>query len=213
MRAHGKGGCWLENAWHGRRSLRLSGYDHRSPGASCVTAVCQEHLPFFGRIEGDELQLNDAGHPIQRRWLGLPSRFAQVDPGEFIVMPNHLHGAIHLRRTSAKEKGDHKVRPMDRQNAPNSAPRSHGRSQRAPAWGPSAQSLGQIMEYFKSLATFRCIQHVREEGWPPFQERLWQPNYHDRILREDHGLQLIERCSRRNPARWRVDAFHPSQGM
>jgi len=46
---------------HHRRSIRLKAYDYASAGAYFATICTQGHVPRFGEIISDEMQLNDAG--------------------------------------------------------------------------------------------------------------------------------------------------------
>jgi REP element-mobilizing transposase RayT len=36
------------------------------------------------------------GDRVRRRWLELPKRFSSIDLDTFIVMPDHVHGIIHV---------------------------------------------------------------------------------------------------------------------
>jgi putative transposase len=108
-------------------------------------------------------------------WQNLPIRFPQIALDTFIVMPNHLHGMLHMI------DGSTPAPPRDDQ-------RRHGT---APG------SLGRIMQAFKSL-----IQGVKEHSWPPFFGKLWQRNYYERILRNETGFQHTREYIVQNPLRW-----------
>lgn len=79
---------------HSRRSIRLSGYDYASPGAYFVTICTQDRKYLFGRIVNAEMTLNEFGHIADNAWRELPCRFPGIEPDEFMVMPNHIHGII-----------------------------------------------------------------------------------------------------------------------
>jgi len=53
-------------------------------------------LCLFGDIEDGEMKLNDAGKIVDRIWQEIPKYYPNVEIGEHIVMPNHLHGIIIL---------------------------------------------------------------------------------------------------------------------
>jgi len=43
-------------------------------------------------------------------------------------------------------------------------------------------SLGKVIQAYKSLTTKHYINGVRNQGWPSFAGRLWQPNYYEHII-------------------------------
>ena len=81
---------------HHRRSIRLKGYDYSQAGAYFVTVVAWWRECLFGEIEGGEMHLNAFGSLVDNEWQRLAQRFDRVVTGEFIVMPNHLHGILFI---------------------------------------------------------------------------------------------------------------------
>ena len=77
-----------------RRSLRLQNYDYSQSGAYFVTICTQGRIDRFGSIEGDVVQLTDAGALVAETWEALPDRFPNLELDAFIVMPNHMHGIL-----------------------------------------------------------------------------------------------------------------------
>ena len=69
--------------------------------------------------------------------------------------------------------------------------------------------LGDIVGAFKSLTTNAYIHGVRDQGWPPFDRRLWQRNYYERIIRDDQALARIRDYIQTNPVHWERDQLHP----
>jgi len=49
---------------------------------------------FFGEINDGEMVLNDVGLLAEKYWMEIPDHFLFVELGEFVVMPNHMHGII-----------------------------------------------------------------------------------------------------------------------
>jgi len=47
---------------------------------------------------GSKMYLNDFGRIVQDQWFNIPKRFPNVKIEKFVVMPNHFHGIIHVRR-------------------------------------------------------------------------------------------------------------------
>jgi len=78
----------------GRHSIRLHAYDYTQPGAYFITIVTWQRQMLFGRVNNGVVQVNTYGEVAQQQWEKLPNRFRQVELGEFVIMPNHIHGII-----------------------------------------------------------------------------------------------------------------------
>lgn len=70
--------------------------------------------------------------------------------------------------------------------------------------------LGAIVGALKSLTTNAYARGVREQGWRPFEGRLWQRNYYERIVRDEADLGRVRAYIEQNPARWEEDDLHPA---
>ncbi len=83
--------------FRGRRSLRIKGYDYSDPGYYGITICTQGRICRFGDIDGERMRLSPAGLMMLDWWCRIPSRFERVSLGAFVIMPNHLHGIVHMR--------------------------------------------------------------------------------------------------------------------
>ena len=61
-----------------------------------MAIVAQGGACLFGEVVDAQMRLNEAGRMVREVWLGLSLRFAGVEVGSIVVMPNHLHGVIAL---------------------------------------------------------------------------------------------------------------------
>ncbi len=181
---------------HHRRSIRLKGYDYAQAGAYFITICTQNRESRFGEIVNSKMVLNDAGRMVQTEWEQLRERFSSIELDAYVVMPNHFHAIVTIT-DSDNNVGAGLV------SAPNGA---------TTRVAPTAQrpTLGDIVGAFKSLVTNAYIRGVRELGWPPFDKRLWQRNYHERIIRNERELNAIRQYIYDNPAHWLNDAENPA---
>jgi REP element-mobilizing transposase RayT len=53
----------------------------------------------FGKIENNEMILNDVGKIANQYWAEIPAHFPNAILHEHIVMPDHLHGIIEIIST------------------------------------------------------------------------------------------------------------------
>jgi REP element-mobilizing transposase RayT len=81
---------------HHRRSIRLEGYDYRTPGLYVVTICIQHRRPLLGEIIDGEVRPAPAADMVQTTWNEIPWAYPGVEIDAFVVMPNHIHGIIYL---------------------------------------------------------------------------------------------------------------------
>jgi REP element-mobilizing transposase RayT len=56
----------------------------------------------FGEIVDGQMRIAAAGDMVATQWHALPTRFAHVHLDTFVVMPDHVHGIVHLRRVAER---------------------------------------------------------------------------------------------------------------
>lgn len=89
----------MAKKWHDKykiASARLQHYDYRTNGAYFITICTHNQVHFFGECNEGQMQLSTLGAIAQGFWYEIPKHFAFVSLGEFIVMPNHVHGILIL---------------------------------------------------------------------------------------------------------------------
>jgi len=178
-----------------RRSIRLNGYDYSHAGAYFVTISTKNRECLLGKITDGEMLLNDAGKMITELWESMQERFHSALLDKFIVMPNHFHGIILLNDYKTVsgdifEKGEYKIRP----------------------YGTAENSLGRIIQAFKSLTTNTYSNNVKNHAWLPFSGKLWQRNYYEHVIRSDDSLARIRDYIMFNPLKWENDMENPLNG-
>ena len=68
------------------------------------------------------------------------------------------------------------------------------------------KSLGDLIGAFKSVTT-KWINILRDTP----RQKIWQRNFHDRIIRNQKELQNISKYIENNPMRWELDSFNPDR--
>jgi REP element-mobilizing transposase RayT len=84
-----------EREFH-RRSIRLRGADYSEPGAYFIPICAAQCRSIFGKIDEERVVLSPLGEIVRACWIENPEHFARASAGQFVVMPNHLHGIIGL---------------------------------------------------------------------------------------------------------------------
>ena len=175
---------------HHRRSIRLPGYDYSSPGAYFITIDTHDRMHIFGKIVNGEMRLNEWGQIAHDEWLKTPAIRPEIQLDEFVIMPNHMHGIIFITENGAKTVG------ARRRRAPTPVERFGN---------PIPGSIPTIIRAYKSAVTHRINQIRRTPG-----AHVWQRNYWEHIVRNEHELSRIREYTRNNPMQWEMDADNRS---
>ncbi len=175
---------------HNRQSIRLKGYDYSRAGFYFVTLCCEGRKHLFGKVERGRMILNEAGRVADACWLEIPDHFPHAVLHAHVVMPNHVHGIIELSGQKIfcpPGAGAENFLPL---------PRQHEFQKMIP------RSIGSIVRGFKIGVTkwFR-----NREGDPGRDQpvKIWQRNYHERIIRDERAYQIISKYIHNNPLNWK----------
>ncbi len=213
-----------------RQTTRLENYDYSSPGAYFVTICANGRSYLFGEILEDEMKLNAAGEMVREEIQALPTRFERLEVDEFVVMPNHLHVILVLREEEIglgdEGRANTAVRPYGQDGdttqstrrgelnvRPRAATMPRDRSEYQHPTGTKDGSLGRIVQRLKTFTTQRYIRGVHDLSWTPFEKRLWQRNYFERVIRDERGLQNARTYVLENPLKWHLDVMNSTRSM
>ncbi len=211
-------------------SARLQHWDYGSNAIYFVTICTQNREHYFGEIADGHMNLSETGKMANRFWSEIPIHFPFVQLGEFVVMPNHVHGIIIIDKPT--NSGNNDFIEMDGAaggafgDVPNGGV-DDGAIVETPNLGVSTVApnhvtinnppvnngktnaasakwkpgiLGSIINQYKRI----CTIHARKIN-PGF---AWQPRFHDHIIRNHQSFQRISNYIINNPVNWRDDKFY-----
>ena len=69
-------------------------------------------------------------------------------------------------------------------------------------------NITDVMRWFKSVTTNQYIHGVKEMGWIPFRDRLWQRSYYDHVIRNQQIYDYVANYIYENPMRWNKDLLN-----
>jgi len=190
-----------ETGPHGRRSIRLRGYDYTEEGAYFITVCTHERQHLLGRLEGQTVVLSRAGQLVSEVWSELPQHYPGIEVDAFVVMPNHVHGVILLVGAG-----------------PRACPQN-GRPQGVAPTGGAGRSpdnarrlsLGEVIHRLKSLTATRWRLAGTQHPGGRAPKRLWQRNYYERVIRDQRELEEIQDYIANNPLQWFLDRENPER--
>ncbi len=188
---------------HHRRSQRLKGYDYTQAGAYFVTICCYDMLLRFGAVEGEgedaRMALNDFGLVAYEEWLGLASRFPNVELDVFQVMPNHMHAVFFLKTIFEPVEVHGSAGVIDQRDRAGASP---------------APTVSDIVGAYKSIVANKCLdifKEINSETVKLYNEsmgKLWQRNFYDSVISDDQAYQNIASYIINNPKNWKQDKFY-----
>jgi putative transposase len=168
-------------------SARANWWDYSNNGQYFITICTHDRVHHFGEIEKGKLKMTAAGAIAQGFWFEIPRHFPFVHLGEFVVMPNHIHGIIIIERTPVETL----------QCNVSTTPKNEQLS----AISPKSRSLPTIIRSYKSICTKtirQVLPHIRFE---------WQERYWDHIIRDETAFNNISNYIFMNQANWEQDKF------
>lgn len=115
----------------------------------------------FGDVVDGEMRLNDAGCMIQKWGHESAEKFKNIELDEFVIMPNHFHGIIMI--VGAALCGRPEI---------NTEPPTTGYT--TGTWQPQrvAPTLGNIVDWFKTMTTNEYIRNVRQKKMAAMQGQI-----------------------------------------
>ena len=114
-----------------------------------------------------------------------------LESGEFVVMPNHIHGIIII---GANEYNTPRTNADERRDTMHCVSTNQ--------FAPQSKNLASIIRGYKSAVT----TYARKNGI----DFEWQPRYYDHIIRTIDDYHRISNYIINNPAKWNVDKFYQS---
>jgi REP element-mobilizing transposase RayT len=182
-------------------SSRWPIWDYGWNSAYFVTICTQKKLFFFGEILEQKMHLSEIGQLAEKHWKEIPLHFSFVTLGDFVIMPNHVHGIIIIdKRCVPVETPDSgvssaKETPGYAKETPGSGVSTAAASQK---WKPGI--LGVIINQYKRICTIKAKKI--NVGFD------WQTRFYDHIIRDDQAFQRISEYIQKNPENWNSDNFY-----
>jgi putative transposase len=187
--------------------MRLRGYDYSKEGAYYVTMCTLERECVLGKIKDRVMILSRIGEIIKSCWETIPDHFENVELGDYVIMPNHVHGVILLRGVPSRDGvtcGDNLIcrgevtSPLHDPSA--TEPQRYTPSRRA--------TLGHVVALYKYQST-KMINAIRDAAGT----RFWQRNYYEHIIRGAKDLEHIQKYIADNVSNWSEDEENPESAQ
>ena len=183
-------------------SSRMQSWDYGTNGAYFITICTANRVQYFGDILNGNMQLNEIGHLAKNYWLEIPHHFPFIELGNFVMMPNHVHGILIIDKNVIVTAIDVETRliaslpfipeiptPTNKTGgfAGNKNPMFH-------------ENISRIIRWYKG----RCSFEMRKIH----ADFAWQPRFYDHIIRNSKSFDTIQNYITNNPQNWNEDKFY-----
>jgi len=190
-------------------SARAPFWDYGCTAAYFVTICTQDRKCYFGDVVDGKMNLSGIGIIADVLWHEIKNHTQNVELGQFVVMPNHIHGILIINNdndvgithdggiTHSVVETTHALSlpPPQQQQSPPQQTIGQKRFQHQ-----GKNTLSSIIGSYKSAVT----KHAHRLGF----DFAWQSRFHDHIIRDEQSFQTIADYIANNPLKWGNDKFN-----
>ncbi|MEO7175020.1 MAG: hypothetical protein ABIV51_04200 [Saprospiraceae bacterium] len=189
-------------------SARLRDWDYAREAMYYVTISSKYMANYFGEIENSILQPTQIGKIAHSEWYRtIQLRIdMNIELGEFVVMPNHIHGIIIIGANDFNSPDPNMNNPFNVadavpcRDATHCRDAKHGVSTRKNQFAPQSKNLAAIIRGYKSAVTTYARKNAIDFDW--------HARFYDHIIRSESDYRRISKYILNNPAAWQSDKFH-----
>jgi len=191
-------------------------WDYSGDGIYFITLVTRNWDCLFCKIENREMILSDFGEIAKNEYYRSFKIRRELTIDEFVIMPNHMHFIIIINkivgnnhhverngRSSLRDDRDiHGNKPENTEPIQNN---NLSKFYRKPV------SLSSFIAGYKTGVIQKIDDFIDLNKLPVNKfnrnNKLWQSNYHDHIIRNDKEYWRMKNCIKNNPLNWQDDEF------
>ncbi len=175
-------------------SFRKPFWDYRNDGAYFITICTKDNEHFFDEIKEGKMNLSPMGVIAYILWQEIKNHTENCRLGEFVVMPNHIHGILILENNGPSTDVACNVRTGECNAHTDALPNSEFMAQIS----PKSTSISTIIRSYKSAVT-KYANHLEY----PF---AWHKLFYDHVIRTDASFDRISTYIQNNPKNWERDS-------
>jgi REP element-mobilizing transposase RayT len=197
-------------------SARLQNWNYANEAMYFVTICTKNRQNYFGEIitnvetpymaslqtDTPKIQLTEIGKIAHSEWY----KSIEMRPdmnlalGEFVVMPNHIHGIIMIGTNKYNTTLDSQRDSQRCRDAMHCVSTNANANEYKNQFAPQSKNLSSIIRGYKSAVTAYAKKNGIDFGW--------QSRFHDHIIRSSDEYHKISNYIINNPAKWQEDKFY-----
>lgn len=190
-------------------------------GRECLFGCVETHgvethsVETHSRASLQEMQLSPIGEIVRQEWEKSFEIRTELFCEAFVIMPNHIHAILRINvethgcasppygaemndtETHGCASPPHDTEMNDTETHSRASLQNTGVAHRPP------KSISSFVAGFKSAATKRINEY---RNTPKLA--VWQPRFHDHIIRDDKEYKRIANYINANPENWETDTYN-----
>ena len=202
-------------------SSRLTHWDYSWPGLYFVTVCTANKICWFGEVVDGKMVDSDFGSIARRQWEKSFAIRKELKCHAFVLMPNHLHAIVELvipeddgGRRGGLGVDTHGRAYLQRTNLQPFTNLSNVYRFTKPSFHRQKKSISSFIAGYKSAVLTKIDDFIDDNqlSISKFNRAnpLWQPRYHDHIIRNEKSYHRIRNYILSNPENWEDDLDHPN---
>ena len=201
-------------------SARLQSWDYGWDGAYYITICSHNRKQYFGDVVNGKMQLSNIGVLADVFWHEIKNHSKNTELGEFIVMPNHVHGILLIVGNDDEYRYGNSIENRDGDENGNE---NDIRKDKAclvftgtdtdTNTDMVTKTIGQKRFQNQGKNTVSSIIGSYESAVSKHAHRLgyefeWQSRFYDHIIRDDESYTRVADYIINNPQNWENDKFY-----
>lgn len=182
-------------------SARLQNWNYASEGAYFITICTKDRIHYFGEIENQIMILSNIGVIADLMWYEIKNHAKNIELGEFVVMPNHIHGILILNDNVVNDNVETRYALSLPTQTEQPEPEKTIGQMRFQNQGKN--TISSIIGSYKSAITKHCNRLDFDFAW--------QTRFHDHIIRNAQSFENIQNYIANNPMNWDKDKFYGNE--
>ena len=175
-------------------STRLQNWDYSWNAMYFVTINTHGQEKFFGEIERGEMYLTNLGTIADVLWYETKNHFNFVELDQFVVMPNHIHGILGIKRTEIFNAGKNH---SESQFSEDDLERTPGKQRKG---NQGKSTLSSVVGSYKSAVS----KHAHRLNY----RFAWQSRFYEQLIRDEKSLENVRNYITNNISNWNKNSFN-----
>ena len=217
-------------------SARLQDWDYGWNAAYFITICTKDRICYLGNVVNRKMELSATGIIADILWHEIIHHFGNVELGEFVVMPNHIHGILKITGQNDGDgncggdggngdgngggdgdgNGDGNGGDGGGGGGGGTVETTHALSLPFPSKTTSYKTIGQQRFQNQGKNTISSIIGSYKSAVSRHSHRLgfefaWQSRFFDHVIRDGDAFQRISEYINHNPLNWHEDDFRVEQ--
>ena len=176
-------------------STRMPNWNYAGNGRYYLTIVAQNRECNLGEIklidEQPTMVLSDFGQIVENEFLKSFEIRNELFLDEYVIMPNHLHMIVILKKNDVETFGQTFQPPQNGQTF------QPPQNEKYPYLIRKPKSISSFVAGFKSAVNSKIDDYIDEHELdiPKYNKNnhFFQPNYHDRVIRNETEYHRIKK--------------------